>query len=260
MENRSFPRGETFHVGDFVYVEANDDTSEPIIVCIESFEHVNNEEYLNGSQFIRPMETYHLPTKKFFPQEVFLTQTLSRVSTKKIQGLCHVLHVKDYFKYQPVIDNTKSGALQFADREKDIYVCESRYQLKTRLVKKIKSWSVPESKRIKLIPRENPLDNTRVPLAVSHPNQTAVHRSSTTDSDSTPADIIERIKETIPYDSVINDKFNENLSVKKQFYEQLVASSNVLYKVADYVYIAEKKHPTSKGSILRIDQIWKEKE
>ena len=23
----------------------------------------------------------------------------------KIQGLCYVLHVKDYFKYQPIIEN-----------------------------------------------------------------------------------------------------------------------------------------------------------
>ena len=257
-QNRSFPQGETFHAGDFVYIEANDETSEPTIVCIESFENVNDEEYLNGLQFIRPIETYHLPSKKFLRQEVFLTQTLPRISMKKIQGLCHVLHVKDYFKYQPVIENTAMGSLQFQNPEKDIYVCESRYQLKTRLVKKIKLWSVPESKRIKLIPRESPLDNTRVPLPVNHPHQSAGHRSSTTDTEPISTDIIERIKESIPYDSVINDKLNENLAEKKQFYEQLAVSSNVSYKVGDYVYIAEK-HQSDKRSILRIDQIWREK-
>ena len=84
----------------------------------------------------------------------------------KIQGLCHVLHVKDYFKYQPIIDNQINNSLKFQNDNKDIYVCESRYNIKTKIVKKIKQWNIPENKRVKLIQRKTILDNIRIPLTI----------------------------------------------------------------------------------------------
>ena len=251
-------KGETFYIGDFVYIEPNDETSEPSIICIESFGHKDNDDYLNGLQFYRPNETYHLPTKKFLRQEVFLTQTIDHIPMNKIQGLCHVLHFKDYFKYQPTIENQADSSTNFQDLDKDVYVCESRYSIKTRVVKKIKWWNLPENKRVKLIPRETILEPIREPLTALDKN--LLHRQSTSDNESINVDMIEKMKETIPYDSVINEKFNENLTVKKQFYEQIVISSNCFYKVGDYVYIQENNHQLEKRSILRIDKIWKDNE
>jgi hypothetical protein len=169
----------------------------------------------------------------------------------KIQGLCHVLHMKDYFKYQPIIENS---SLKFQDLDKDVYVCESRYNIKTKVVKKIKWWNLPENKRVKLIPRETILEPIREQLTIVHKN--LLHRQSITDNELTNIDIIEKSKETIPYDSVINEKLNENLQEKKQFYEQIVITSNCYYKVGDYVYIQENNQ-LDKSSILRIDKIWK---
>jgi hypothetical protein len=166
----------------------------------------------------------------------------------KIQGLCHVLHMKDYFKYQPIIENS---SLKFQDLDKDVYVCESRYNIKTKVVKKIKWWNLPENKRVKLIPRETILEPIREQLTIVHKN--LLHRQSINDNELNNIDIIEKNKETIPYDSVINEKFNENLQDKKQFYEQIVITSNCYYKVGDYVYIQDN----NKSSILRIDKIWK---
>ena len=244
-------------MGDFVYVEPTDPSSEPIIVCIESFERRNNEDFLTGLQFLRPKETYHLPMKKFLPQEVFLTHTLDNVSVKRIQGLCHVLHVKDYFKYQPVLDKAANSSLEFRDPEKDVYVCESRYSVKTKIVKKVKYWNVPVNERVQLIPRVVQLENVRVALPAS--SDPILHRTSTAESDSMNSDVIHRWKETIPYDSVINSKFNENLTDKKQFYEQVVISTGIFYRVGDYVYILQSPNsPLDKRSILRIDRIWKD--
>ena len=48
----------------------------------------------------------------------------------KIQGLCYILHIKDYFKYQPTTEND----IPFADE--NVYVCESRYNIKTKMFKK----------------------------------------------------------------------------------------------------------------------------
>ena len=168
----------------------------------------------------------------------------------RIRSLCYVLHIKDYFKYQPTIDNETS----FDDQ--DVYVCESRYNVKTKVFKKIKWWNIPENKRIKLIQRETPLENIRLPSILVKNNNSLVHRSSTTDNELINMDIIEKSKETILYDSIINEKLNENSSVKRTFYEQIVISTNCFYKVGDFVYV-ENNNEIVKRFILRIDKIWK---
>lgn len=177
----------------------------------------------------------------------------------KIQGLCHVLHYKDYYKFQPIIEHssTTNNSLQFQDLDKDIYVCESRYNPKTKIVKKIKWWNVPENQRVKLIPRETLLEPIRESLPLENSN--SVHRQVLNENELGTVEIIEKSKETISYDSVINDKFNENSTIKKQFYEQIVISLNCYYKVGDYVYFHDNS-TTNKRSILRIDQIWKDNE
>jgi len=56
-----------------------------------------------------------------------------------------------------------------------------------------------------------------------------VHQQSVTDSQSTNATIIEKSKETILYGSVTNEKLNQNLPVKRLFYEQITISLNIFY-------------------------------
>ncbi|CAF1429645.1 unnamed protein product, partial [Rotaria sordida] len=253
IEKSFLSKGQTYYLGDFVYIEPNDETNEPLIVCIESFEHKNNEDYLNGLQFIRPNETYHTSTHKFLRQEVFLTQTIEYISMNKIQGLCYVLHVKDYFKYQPMIND------EISFQDQDVYVCESRYNIKTKVFKKIKSWNIPENKRVKLIQRDIPLENIRISSTLV--NNNLIHRSSTIDNDLINIDIIEKPKETILYDSVINEKLNENSSIKRIFYEQIIISPYIFYKVGDFVCvnnIENNNNESNKKFILRIDKIWKD--
>ena len=50
-------------------------------------------------------------------------------------------------------------------------------------------------------------------------NPNLISRATINDNDLRNGEIIEKNKETVPYDSVINEKFNENLQDKKQFYE-----------------------------------------
>jgi hypothetical protein len=176
----------------------------------------------------------------------------------KIQGLCHVLHLKDYYKLQPIIENSNTNSsLKFQDPDKDVYVCESRYNPKTKVVKKIKWWNIPENKRVKLIPRETILEPIREALPIGKENFMA--RQAVNDNDLGNVEIIEKIKETIPYDSVINEKLNENSQDKKQFYEQIVISISCSYKIGDYIYIHDDSK-MDKRSIMRIDKIWKNNE
>ncbi|CAF2601556.1 unnamed protein product [Rotaria sp. Silwood2] len=90
----------------------------------------------------------------------------------KIQGLCYVLHAKDYFKYQPMIDD------QMSFQDQDVYVCESRYNIKTKVFKKIKSWNIPENKRVKLIQRDIPLENIRISSILVNNNLKSNRRAS----------------------------------------------------------------------------------
>ncbi len=249
-EKSSLSKGETYYLGDFVYIEPNDEKSEPLIVCIESFEHKDNEDYLNGLQFFRPIETYHTPTQKFLRQEVFLTQSVEHISMNRIQGLCYVSYIKDYFKYQPILNDNGTQLLP----DEDVYVCESRYNSKTKMFKKVKWWNLPENKRIKLIQRDIPLENIRIPSTLVN---NLIHRISTVDNELTNVDVIEKSRETVLYDSIVNDKLNENCSIKRNFYEQIVLSINQFYKVGDFVYI---KNVENKKSIFRIDKIWKDNE
>ena len=261
-EESSLSKGQTYYLGDFVYIDPADASNEPTIICIEAFERRNNEDCFSGLQFLRPNETFHSPTQKFLRREVFLTQTVEHVLMSKIQGRCFVLPAKDFFKFRPT-----SKSDDFLDE--DVYVCESRYNMKSKTFKKIKTWNVPENARVQLVPRDTILDNSRLPSALVHhlgTNDDLLHRSSTSDSsESTHLDRIEKVKETILYDSVINAKLNESSSVKRDFYEQIVLSPTKYFKVGEYVYVtnvdeAPASFAVEKRSIMRLEKIWKTNE
>lgn len=60
--------------------------------------------------------------------------------------------IKDYIKYKPE-----------GFQDKDVYVCESRYNVKARYFKKLKTWPfVRDNDAIKFIPREQPLELKRI--------------------------------------------------------------------------------------------------
>lgn len=79
--------------------------------------------------FFRPHETYHVTTRRFLEQEVFKTDSYQSVPLDQVIGKCCVMNVKDYFKMKPE-----------GYSDKDVFVCESRYSLKSRSFKKIKVW------------------------------------------------------------------------------------------------------------------------
>ncbi|CAF0886930.1 unnamed protein product, partial [Didymodactylos carnosus] len=280
-EQSSSLKGQTFYLGDFVYIQPREEVCDPHIVCIESFSRENNEDYLNGLWFYRPDETYHLPTKKFLEQEVFLTNTVESVPVSKVIGHCYVLHVKDYFKYRPeIIDQTTTTSIQIDD-DKDVYVCESRYNTKTKMFKKIKWWNVPDNNRVKLVQRDKPLEASRdVSRYVKNkqPNSQDEQQKQSDISDLndllflSSTEVIEKLKHTLPINYSSPQKINDCLiqeqeqsTVMKQYYEQVAFSNKECYKLGDYVYISNctneiNNNDSEKRLILRIDKIWKENE
>ncbi|CAF0748887.1 unnamed protein product, partial [Didymodactylos carnosus] len=248
-ERSSSLKGQTFYLGDFVYIEPREEVCEPHIVCIESFSQENNEDYVNGLWFYRPDETYHLPTRKFLKQEVFLTNIVESVPVSKIIGHCYVSHVKDYFKYRPVVINQTTTSIHFDD-EKDVYVCESRYNTKTKMFKKIKLWNMPGNNCVKLVQRIKPLEANRdVSSFVKNEQSTSQDEQQRQQDLSdlndplflSSTETIEKLKHTLPINYSSTGKLNDSLTqeqeqstVIKQYYEQVAFSNKDYYKLGLY--------------------------
>lgn len=135
--------------GDFVYFDQPENKIPGIVYIERLWTNSENIKMMYGNVFLRPYETYHLSSRKFIEQEVFKSDQHQAIPLSQLLGKCFTMSIKDYFKSRP------EG---FAD--KDVYVCESRYQSKTRSFKKIKVW--PFDSTHNLIPRECPLELKRI--------------------------------------------------------------------------------------------------
>lgn len=108
---------------------------------------------MSGNLFLRPAQVIHSRSRKFIDKEVFKSDRHVAMPLNKLQGKCYVMSVKDYFKLRP------EGFL-----ERDLYVCESRYNSRTHAFKKIKTWNHVTNK-IRLVQRETPIEMKRALIA-----------------------------------------------------------------------------------------------
>ncbi|KAK3604677.1 hypothetical protein CHS0354_009289 [Potamilus streckersoni] len=86
----------------------------------------NGEKFAFGHLYVRPHETFHEPTRKFFPNEVFRTPLYELVPLEAIMGYCCVMDLLTYCKGRP------KGC-----KEQDIYICEHRLDKTLHLFYKI---------------------------------------------------------------------------------------------------------------------------
>ncbi|XP_076040531.1 protein polybromo isoform X16 [Oratosquilla oratoria] len=227
-----------YYVGDFVYVDTGDKNTEYPIVHIERlWTNSEGKQMLYGCHYYRPPETFHVSTRKFYEQEVFKTDKHSPLPLKDVVGKCFVMSSLDYFKSVP----------EGFDNE-DVYVCESRYNTKHRMFKKIKAWpfSVPEF--VKIIERPEPLEPKRVAsifkeCVEKHKEELAELEEET-----------KLIRRDIP--NIVQQEMANNPS-GYTYYEQYNTASGVV-KRGDFVYV--KGADSNKKSIRQITQIWTTKE
>ncbi|XP_076040518.1 protein polybromo isoform X4 [Oratosquilla oratoria] len=255
-----------YYVGDFVYVDTGDKNTEYPIVHIERlWTNSEGKQMLYGCHYYRPPETFHVSTRKFYEQEVFKTDKHSPLPLKDVVGKCFVMSSLDYFKSVP----------EGFDNE-DVYVCESRYNTKHRMFKKIKTFcmtpnqprdcsdrqsrerqqqkqptqawpfSVPEF--VKIIERPEPLEPKRVAsifkeCVEKHKEELAELEEET-----------KLIRRDIP--NIVQQEMANNPS-GYTYYEQYNTASGVV-KRGDFVYV--KGADSNKKSIRQITQIWTTKE
>ncbi|XP_058969432.2 protein polybromo-1 isoform X2 [Pocillopora verrucosa] len=218
-------------VGDFVFLEPREEDLQPHIVSVEKlYKDSYGEQWLYGSWFYRPEETFHAATRKFLEKEVFKSDYSECSNLKQVLGKCYVMFVKDFFKQKP--ENFK---------DEDVFVCESRYNVKTKSFKKIKVWSLPPSK-VSHVAREEPLHPRRVPsVFVNKKGNTA--QPMEIDSEEAP---VQDAKKNVVLESP------QNAEEGSIYYEQFCVRDTP-FKLGDCVYVR-----SDEGFLCmsRIDKLW----
>ncbi|KAG6449065.1 protein polybromo-1 isoform X3 [Manduca sexta] len=234
----SIPSGEAplqtqYSKGDFLYIQPEKGNKDPTIVQVERL-WTNNEgvPMLYCNVYFRPQETFHIRTRKFLQQEVFKTDVYRPVPLDRVVGPCHVMNVKEYFKFRP------EG---FTD--KDVYVCESRYSTKHRWFKKIRAWEGPE-KEVLVVPREVPLEPSRTVSVFRE--RVEKHKDELAE-----LEVLENVQEKERPDVVMYNPLGTD--DENTYYEQYNTVCSGVIKTGDYVYVVTDG---GKQVIAQVDTIW----
>ncbi|KAK4881903.1 hypothetical protein RN001_005222 [Aquatica leii] len=90
------------------------------------------QRFAYGHHYLRPHETFHEPTRKFFPNEVMRVPLYEAVPVELVISHCWVMDLNTYCKGRPM------GA-----PEEHIYICEYRVDKSARLFSKISKSKYP---------------------------------------------------------------------------------------------------------------------
>ena len=92
----------------------------------------SGQRFAFGHHYLRPHETFHEPSRRFFPNEVFRVPIYEVLPLDTIWRQCWVLDLQTYCKGRPV------KAL-----EEHVYICENRVDKTARLFHKISKPKYP---------------------------------------------------------------------------------------------------------------------
>ncbi|CAD6994057.1 unnamed protein product [Ceratitis capitata] len=224
-----------FSPGDFVYFQLPENKIPSIAYIERLWTAADNVKWMHGSVFLRPHETYHVATRKFLEMEVFKSSVSQTIPMDKVLGKCYIMHIKDYIKMRP------EG---FAD--KDVFVCESKYNSRARCFKKFKIWPfVRVNDPVRFIPREEPLELRRVMSVFKE--RIEKHKGELEEL---------KLQETLvekEKPNVVCDAPPTNVEPNSVYYQQYNTICSGAVKVGDFVYVATQ---SGKQSIAQIHQIW----
>uniref|UniRef100_A0A914YR62 Protein polybromo-1 n=1 Tax=Panagrolaimus superbus TaxID=310955 RepID=A0A914YR62_9BILA len=262
--------GKAYYPEDYVYVASADDNAPPDapkhIMRIERIFH--DEEgtlVVRGIWCYKPCETYHLATRLFFPNEVFLTPFKDSVTVERLRGKCCVMFAEDYLKSNPI---------EFDDD--NVYVCESKYLGRKQHFKKLQTWPYPEEiEKLKVEKRSEPLKVVKVKSELARDGSemdineekkkarsesTQPKESEENIHESITGVVSERVKNLprildIHRDEVKDSKnpSNENAT----YYEQML-HNGTWYRRGDGVLTFREK--AGHCDVFRIDKMWRNKD
>jgi len=134
--------GEIWKVGDWVHLQNPNDLTKPIVAQIyRTWQDPEGQKWINACWYYRPEQTVHRYEKHFFENEVVKTGQYRDHHIDEVVDRCFVMFFTRYNKGRP----------RGFPPDKEVYVCEARYNEDKFKLNKIKTWAscVPDEVREK---------------------------------------------------------------------------------------------------------------
>lgn len=130
------------NIGDWVHIRNPNDLAKPTVAQIyRTWQDRAGQRWINACWYYRPEQTVHRYEKHFFEHEVVKTGQYRDHQIEEVLDRCFVMFVTRFNKGRP----------RGFPLDKEIYVCESRYNEEKFTFNKIKTWAscVPDEVRDK---------------------------------------------------------------------------------------------------------------
>jgi chromatin structure-remodeling complex subunit RSC1/2 len=132
MPNGILHNGELWKVGDWVHVQNVNDLTKPIVAQIyRTWQDADGGKWVNACWYYRPEQTVHRFDRHFLENEVVKTGQYRDHRIDEVVDRCFVMFVTRYNKGRP----------RDFPQDKEIYVCEARYNEENHKLNKIKTWA-----------------------------------------------------------------------------------------------------------------------
>jgi len=124
--------GEVWKVGDWIHLSNPNDVTKPIVAQIyRTWQDPTGQKWINAVWYYRPEQTVHRYEKFFFENEVVKTGQYRDHKIEEIVDRCFVMFFTRYNKGRP----------RGFPADKEVYVCEARYNEEKHKLNKIKTWA-----------------------------------------------------------------------------------------------------------------------
>ncbi|KAL4882337.1 hypothetical protein BJY04DRAFT_39909 [Aspergillus karnatakaensis] len=125
-------KGELWKVGDWVHIQNPNDVTKPVVAQIyRTWQDSEGEKWINACWYYRPEQTIHHFEKHFYPNEVVKTGQYRDHRIDEIVDRCFVMFFTRYNRGRP----------RDFPLDKEVYVCEARYNEEKHKLNKIKTWA-----------------------------------------------------------------------------------------------------------------------
>uniref|UniRef100_A0A7E4ZZ93 Bromo domain-containing protein n=1 Tax=Panagrellus redivivus TaxID=6233 RepID=A0A7E4ZZ93_PANRE len=284
LESYTF-EGITYKPETYVYVASAEDDAPPdaprhIMRVERIYTDEDNVTVCRGAWVYKPTETYHLATRLFYPNEVFITDFRDTITADRLLGKCWVMPAEDYLKSKP----------QGFD-DADVYACESKYLGRQKHFRKLGNWPFPdEIESMKYITRPEVLRVTKVrseladgemsakssrqgsekpkerpavgqPRAATKKEATVAEDEKRAEREASPSGgvISERVRNLPRLLDIHREELKDGKNAKqgdKTYYEQML-HNNTWYRKGDGVLAF--REGAGQCDIYRIDKMWRTK-
>ncbi|KAI9723736.1 MAG: hypothetical protein M1812_001036 [Candelaria pacifica] len=142
LPNGILHNGELWRVGDWVQIQNQNDLTKPIVAQVyRTWQDSEGQSWVNACWYYRPEQTVHRYDRHFFENEVVKTGQYRDHHIDEVIDRCFVMFVTRYNKGRP----------RGFPADKEVYVCEARYNEEKHRLNKIKTWAscVPDEVRDK---------------------------------------------------------------------------------------------------------------